>query len=66
MLTCPACAASICACSDAPGSLPLYFGKNDAYNTMSTLCTDVNPWFSNVRSEGVRDGAREDVDRRPR
>ncbi len=39
------------ACSDAPGSLPLYFGKNDAYNTMSTLCTDVNPWFSNVRSE---------------
>ena len=38
------------ACSDASGSLPLYLGKNDPQNTMATLCTDDNPWFSSVRS----------------
>jgi FkbM family methyltransferase len=38
------------ACSNTAGFLPLYLGKNDPQNTMSTLCTDENPWFSNVRS----------------
>jgi FkbM family methyltransferase len=37
-------------CSNTSGVLPLYLGKNDPQNTMSTLCTDDNPWFDSVRS----------------
>ena len=38
------------ACSDTPGEFPLYLGNNDPDTTLSTLCTDENPFFDVSRS----------------
>lgn len=38
------------ACSDIPGEFPLYLGRDDPDTTLSTLCTDDNPFFDASRS----------------
>lgn len=38
------------ACSDRPGTLPLFFGTDGPHSAMSTLCTDDNPWFQANRA----------------
>lgn len=38
------------ACSDKPGTLPLYIGIDGESGQMSTLCTDDNEWFRQNRS----------------
>jgi FkbM family methyltransferase len=38
------------ACSDTAGEFPLYLGTNDPDTTLSTLCTDDNPFYDIMRS----------------
>jgi FkbM family methyltransferase len=39
------------ACSDAPGTLPLFLGSDGEDSMMSTLSTDENPWMDFARSD---------------
>jgi FkbM family methyltransferase len=39
------------ACSSTAGKLPLFMGKADPDTTMSTLCTDENPWWDAIRGD---------------
>lgn len=39
------------ACADTPGKLPLYIGADGENGQMSTLCTDDNEWFRQMRSD---------------
>jgi FkbM family methyltransferase len=38
------------ACSDEPGTLPLFMGSDGPDSMMSTLCTDENVWFDEMRA----------------
>lgn len=39
------------ACSDAPGTLPMFLGMDGPDSMNGTLCTDDNPWFQSTRSD---------------
>ncbi len=43
------------ACSSESGVLPMFLGKDDPETTMSTLCTDDNPWFHMMRGHETID-----------